>query len=35
LSLELPASQAAKLAAQISGEKKNALYALALQLKKE
>lgn len=32
---ELPASQAAKLAAQISGEKKNALYELALQLKKE
>ena len=30
---ELPASQAAKLAAQISGEKKNALYALALRLK--
>lgn len=30
---ELPASQAAKLAAQISGEKKNALYELALQLK--
>lgn len=32
---ELPASQAAKLAAQISGEKKNALYALAQQLKNE
>lgn len=32
---ELPASQAAKLAAQISGEKKNALYALAQQLKSE
>ena len=32
---ELPASQAAKLAAQISGEKKNALYELALQLKNE
>lgn len=32
---ELPASQAAKLAAQISGEKKNALYELALQLKQE
>ncbi len=30
---ELPASQAAKLAAQISGEKKNALYALALKLR--
>jgi 16S rRNA (cytidine1402-2'-O)-methyltransferase len=32
---ELPASQAAKLAAQISGEKKNALYELALRLKDE
>ncbi len=32
---ELPASQAAKLAAQISGEKKNALYELAMQLKNE
>ena len=32
---ELPASQAAKLAAEISGEKKNALYALAQQLKSE
>ncbi len=30
---ELPASQAAKLAAQISGEKKNALYELALKLR--
>ena len=30
---ELPASQSAKLAAQISGEKKNALYDLALRLK--
>ena len=30
---ELPASQAAKLAAQISGEKKNTLYALALKLR--
>ncbi len=30
---ELPASQAAKLAAQISGEKKNALYTLALKLR--
>lgn len=30
---DLPASQAAKLAAEISGEKKNALYALAQQLK--
>ena len=32
---ELPASQAAKLAAQISDEKKNALYERALQLKGE
>ena len=32
---ELPASQAAKLAAQISGEKKNALYELALQFKNQ
>jgi len=32
---ELPASQAAKLAAQISGEKKNALYEMALRLKDE
>ena len=31
---ELSASQSAKLAAQISGEKKNALYEMALQLKK-
>lgn len=31
---ELPLKQAVKLAAEISGEKKNALYELALQLKK-
>jgi 16S rRNA (cytidine1402-2'-O)-methyltransferase len=30
---ELPLKQAVKLAAEISGEKKNALYDLALQLK--
>ena len=30
---ELPLKQAVKLAAEISGEKKNALYELALQLK--
>ncbi|MEW5943154.1 MAG: 16S rRNA (cytidine(1402)-2'-O)-methyltransferase [Pseudomonadota bacterium] len=32
---ELPLKQAVKLAAEISGEKKNALYALALQLKEQ
>lgn len=32
---ELPLKQAVKLAAEISGEKKNALYELALALKKE
>lgn len=32
---ELPLKQAVKLAAQISGEKKNALYELALALRKE
>ncbi len=30
---ELPLKQAVKLTAEISGEKKNALYDLALQLK--
>jgi 16S rRNA (cytidine1402-2'-O)-methyltransferase len=30
----MPLKQAVKLAAEISGEKKNALYELALQLKK-
>lgn len=33
LIMELPLKQAVKLAAEISGEKKNALYELALQLK--
>lgn len=32
---ELPLKQAVKLAAEISGEKKNALYALALELRRE
>ena len=33
LLVEMPLKQAVKLAAEISGEKKNALYELALQLK--